>query len=192
VEQATARAQNLANPFTAAIGDARRMDVEDGAFDAVLFLGPLYHVTERAERLAALEGARRAVRRGGVVTAAAISRFASLLHGLIHGDLADPTFAGIVERDLREGQHRNLTEDPEWFTEAFFHHPDELRAEIEDARLVVEGMFGVEGPGWLVNDLWDEPQGREHILRVARAVEQEPAVMGASAHLLAVARRPGG
>jgi SAM-dependent methyltransferase len=191
VEQATAAAAGLSNPFTASTGDARRLDVQEGAFEAALLLGPLYHLTERSERLAALAEARRALRPNGIVVAAAISRFASLLHGLINGDLADPTFAGIVERDLREGQHRNPTDRPEWFTEAFFHHPDELREEIADAGLVLEGLFGVEGPGWLVSGLWDDPERREHMLQVARAVEQEPTAIGVSAHLLAVARRSG-
>jgi hypothetical protein len=47
----------------------------------------------------------------------------------------------------------------------------------------------VEGPGWLVNHLWDDPRGRENILRAARAVEQESTMVGVSAHMLAIARR---
>ncbi|MFW9881427.1 MAG: hypothetical protein ACFFG0_50830, partial [Candidatus Thorarchaeota archaeon] len=37
----------------------------------------------------------------------------------------------IVKQDLINGQHRNPTGNPHYFTDAFFHHPDELRAEIE-------------------------------------------------------------
>src|SRR5439155_7922338 len=59
VEQATATARSLPNPFTVTAGDARRLDGEDGAFDAVLLLGPLYHLTERADRLPALDESRR-------------------------------------------------------------------------------------------------------------------------------------
>jgi hypothetical protein len=55
------------------------------------------------------------LRPGGIVVAAAISRFASLLDGLISGWLGDPEFDAIVERDLAEGQHRNPTNRPEWF-----------------------------------------------------------------------------
>src|SRR5205807_2243996 len=56
-------------------------------------------------------------------------------------------------RDLREGQHRNPTDRPEWFTTAYFHHPTELREEVEAAGLIFEGMFGIEGPGWLMPGL---------------------------------------
>jgi SAM-dependent methyltransferase len=187
VEQARA-----AGAASARLGDARRLDEADAGYDAVLLLGPLYHITDRAGRVGALSEARRVVREGGLVIAAAISRFASLLDGLVTGALHDPAFAAIVERDLRDGQHRNPTPRPEWFTTAFFHHPEELRSEVRDSGLGLEDLVGVEGPAWLVRDvdaLWTDPQRRERLLEAARVVEREPALLGLSAHLLAVARR---
>jgi hypothetical protein len=53
--------------------------------------------------------ARRVLRPGGVLAAAAISRFVSLLDGLVNGWLGAPSFDAIVERDLADGQHRNPT-----------------------------------------------------------------------------------
>ena len=189
VRQATEMAERAERPFSVAVGDARRLDEADSSYDAVLLLGPLYHLTEREERVAALAEARRVVRPGGPVAAAAISRFASLFDGLRERFLSDPAFSAIVDRDLAEGQHRNPTDRLEWFTTAYFHHPHELPVEIEEAALRLEGLFGVEGPGWLMPELWGKPQGREDVLRAARAIEQEPTLIGLSAHLLAVARR---
>jgi SAM-dependent methyltransferase len=40
--------------INAAVGDARDLDLDDGAVDAVLLLGPLYHLRRREERLQAL------------------------------------------------------------------------------------------------------------------------------------------
>ena len=177
---------------TARVGDARRLDESDASFDAVLVLGPLYHITDRAGRVRALAEARRVVRGEGLVAAAAISRFASLFDGLFTGDLDDPAFRSIVERDLVDGQHRNPTSRPEWFTTAFFHRPDELRAEVSDAGLRLEELVGLEGPAWLLPDVderWADGERRERLLAAARAVEREPALLGLSAHLLAVARR---
>jgi hypothetical protein len=37
---------------------------------------------------------------------------------------------------------------------------------------------------------WAEPGGREQLLVAARAVEHEPSLLGLSAHLMVVARRP--
>src|SRR5215211_9253937 len=55
---------------TAEVGDARRLTQADGSVDAVLLLGPLYHLVARAERLSALAEARRVLRPGGVLLAA--------------------------------------------------------------------------------------------------------------------------
>jgi SAM-dependent methyltransferase len=184
IEQAAAR-----GGFTAALGDARRLDEGDSTYDAVLLLGPLYHLTERAERVGALAEARRVLRPGGIVAAAAISRFASLLDGLKYDRLGDPAFRAIVERDLAEGQHRNPDRRPEWFTTAYFHRPEELEGELAEAGLATEGTFGVEGPGWLLRNLWDDERQRESVLFAARAVERDPGLVGLSAHLLAIARR---
>jgi SAM-dependent methyltransferase len=191
VEQAAELARARGASFTFAIGDARTLEQDDSSWDAVLLLGPLYHITERHERVRALTEAGRVVRAGGLIAIAAISKFASLLDGLTSGWLGDPAFDAIVERDLADGQHRNPTRRDEWFTTAFFHHPDELVAEIEDAALDIEALVGLEGPGWLLRDrLWDDAIGRESILRVARAVEQERTLIGASSHLFAAARKP--
>lgn len=40
--------------FTVAPGDARSLPEDDGSYDAVLLLGPLYHLTERTDRVRAL------------------------------------------------------------------------------------------------------------------------------------------
>jgi SAM-dependent methyltransferase len=192
VEQAAAAAAaQPGSPFVARLGDARALDAEDASFDAVLLLGPLYHLTERGDRIRALGEARRVLRPRGVMVGAAISRFASLLDGLAQGFLSDPLFAGIVHDDLRDGQHRNPMpiERPEWFTTAYFHHPDELTREVVEADLVCEGAFGVEGPGWLFPERWELPDQREILLSAARAVEDEPTLRGVSAHLLVVGRR---
>jgi SAM-dependent methyltransferase len=166
--------------FEAALGDARHLDDPDESADAVLLLGPLYHLTERADRTRALRESRRVVRTGGLVAAAGIHRFASLLDGTRQGFLADPRFLEIVERDLREGQHRNPENVEGWFTTAFFHLPHELREEVEAAGLTVERLVGVEGPGG-----WFEAP-RDVALTAAGLAEEIPAL---SPHMLCLARR---
>jgi hypothetical protein len=128
-----------------------------------------------------------------LIFVAAISRFASLLDGLHREFLFDPEFHSIVERDLQDGQHRNPSRRPHWFTTAYFHHPDELPEEANAAGLEVVEVVGVEGiAGWLgrLFERWDNPRIQEGILFSARVVESEPSLLGASTHLLMVARRP--
>ena len=194
VEQARAAATEARVAIAGArVGDARALDFADASFDAVLLLGPLYHLPERADRVKSLAEARRVCRPGGVVIAAAISRFASTLDGLRGGYLADPAFAAVVVTDLESGQHRNPTGDPSYFTTAYFHRPEDLAAECEAAGLRPSATVGIEGPAWLLPDLdaWLRDNSRRTTLLAALArLEAEPSLLGASAHLLVIATRP--
>ena len=125
---------------------------------------------------------------------AAISRFASLFDGLTSGMLSDPAFLAIVERDLRDGQHRNPDRRPGWFTTSFFHRPDEILEEALAAGYDVVELVGLEGLAcWLpqLEATFDHPRDRQLVLAAARAVEAEPSLLGLSAHLLLVARSTG-
>lgn len=173
--------------FEAVEGDARALGEADGSFDVVLLLGPLYHLVHESDRSTALREAHRVLRGPGLLVAAAISRFASLLDGLLR-DLLDDRGWALVERDLADGRHLPHGNHA-LFTTAYFHLPEQLSAEIEDAGFSVTGLFGVEGPGWLRAETLDDDRIFGDVVRVARAVEQEQAIIGASAHLLAVATR---
>lgn len=175
--------------FSAEVGDARTLTVDDASFDVVLLFGPLYHLTEPADRLAAWGEALRVVRPTGLVFGMGVTRFASLFDGLAREFLFDESFRDIVEHDLATGQHRNPTRQPGWFTTAYFHHPDELAREAEDAGLHVREVVGVEGlAGYLreVSERWNNPDDRETILFSARAIQSEPALLALSPHLIAV------
>jgi ubiquinone/menaquinone biosynthesis C-methylase UbiE len=193
VSEAARRSQAAARQLASCrVGDARALDFPDAVADLVLMLGPLYHLTEGGDRARALGEARRVLKIGGRLVVAAISRFASALDGLSRELFADPRFGAIVTRDLRDGQHRNATERLDYFTTAYFHRPDELARELTDAGLAGQGTFGIEGPGWLLPDIGERMQDdrrRTEVLHVARLLESEPSVLGASAHILAVAVR---
>jgi ubiquinone/menaquinone biosynthesis C-methylase UbiE len=174
------------------VQDARNLNVPDDTADVVLFMGPLYHLTDRDDRLKALTEALRILKSGGVAFCAAISRFASLLDGLKEGFLEDPEFEAIVKQDLQTGQHWNDTNNPAYFTTAFLHHPFELKTEIEAAGFQVLKLLGVEGPGWLLPNFeehWADPAKRARLLAYMRAIEDETTLLGVSAHLMAVAKK---
>jgi hypothetical protein len=81
---------------------------------------------------------------------------------------------------------------PVYFTTAFFHHPRELQAEVEESGFLYERTLPIEGPLWLspyVMANFHDPRRREQFLTLVRRLEEEPSLLGASAHLLAVARK---
>jgi SAM-dependent methyltransferase len=189
------RNQHAAHPLVSCtVGDARAILEAAESADVVLLLGPLYHLVDARDRHRALVEAARVLRANGVLIGAGISRWASALDGLSRDALSDAAFARIVERDLLDGQHRNPTDALEYFTTAYFHRPDELRAEVSDAGFDVQGLYGVEGPGWMLPNFmerWNDERGRNNLLRVARMLESEPAMMGSSAHLVVAASKRG-
>jgi len=174
------------------VGDARSLDYPNNSFDLVLLLGPLYHLTDLEDRNKALLEAKRVLRPGGTIIAAAISRYASLFDGYFRGFIKDPVFAQIVDRDLTDGQHHNPTDNPSYFTTTKFHTRRELAAELIEAGLEDVRVFAVEGFGWLIPNLaqLDEAEVGQ-ILKYLEKVESEPELIGTSAHLLGIATKPG-
>jgi SAM-dependent methyltransferase len=192
VRQARAASASAAAPLRSAeIGDARELSAADGSIDAVLMLGPLYHLVERAERLVALREAHRVLRPGGVLAAAVISRVASTADGLALGLLEEVGFEAIVERDLNYGRHVVPEGRPELFTTTHFHWPEEACDELREAGFAVAEAFAIEGmapwitdvPAWLA-----DPARRERLLRAIRRVESVPGLLAASPHILVTAR----
>jgi ubiquinone/menaquinone biosynthesis C-methylase UbiE len=193
VDLARERSGSSSAPLASArVGDARDLPFAEASADLVLLLGPLYHLTVSEDRARALQEAARVLRSGGILFAVCITRWASLLDGLTHDYLADPRFAAIVEQDLRTGQHRNDEGHPGYFTTAYFHRPEEFEEELLESGLEVEGLFGLEGPGFLLSDFderWGHDRTRADLLRAAAAVEAEPSLRGLSPHLLGVCRK---
>lgn len=175
-------------PRKVEVGDARAIPCDDRSADAVLFFGPLYHLTDSHERIKAIREARRVLRTGGVLLAVAISRFASALDGIGRGSIRDPHFIQIVEQDLKTGQHRNETGRPEYFTTAFFHHPDELKMEMIEGGFPTPSLCAVEGPLWTVPESANAEQ-QEGSMAIMRKLENELTLIGASADIMGIGTR---
>jgi len=194
VEEARMRSAKSTAPLASlSVADARRLPQESGSAAMVLVMGPLYHLTAAAHRVASLREAFRVLTAGGIAAVAAISRYASALDGLARKLSLDPRFVKIRDRDLADGQHRNDTNELDYFTTAYFHRPDDLCAELEAAGFRDVTVLGVEGPAWILPDFdarWEDPALRNDLLDVARALESEASVVGISAHLLGIGRKP--
>jgi ubiquinone/menaquinone biosynthesis C-methylase UbiE len=193
VEQTRQMMPDAVRPLCEAhVGDARNLDRPAETVDGYLLLGPLYHLTERADRISALREANRILRRGGTLVAAAITRFASLLDGLARDFIEDPHFFEVLTNVLSTGQHRNPTEHPDYFTTAYFHRPEELEDEFAEAGFRGARIIAVQGPGWLRKNFdrhWESRAQRLKLLSLIRAVESDRSLLAVSPHIVAVARK---
>lgn len=174
-----------------AVGDARALMLPDASVAAVLLLGPLYHLSDREDRVTALREAKRIVKPGGVVFAVAISRWAVRLDGSLRlrGYRDVPGFEQFVLDTERSGWLPPVSFDG--FT-ATTHRPAELAGEVTDSGLALIDLLGVEGPAGFFPDVdgrMRDDEDRRAVLDSARALERVPEVIGASPHLLAVATR---
>jgi SAM-dependent methyltransferase len=172
------------------VADARELDLPDGSADAVLLLGPLYHLGRRADRLRALAEARRVARPGGPVFVAAISRWAPRMDGILRLRL----YEGLpgVEAELagieRAGHLPPFS--PDGFS-GYTHRPGQLRAELIAAGSRIVDLVCVEGPAYLLDDLPErlaDDEARRVVLETARALERVPELLGIGPHLLATVR----
>lgn len=191
VEQAGNWASREGPDVIARLGDARGLEFADGSMDAVLELGPLYHLPAQEDRVRALSEAARVAKPDGVIIVALISRFASLLDGLRLGFIDRPGALAAIKDDLRTGKHRNPDRHPVLFTTAYFHHPDDVAKEFELAHIQLEHLIAIEGPAWLFPDLQerlDDPARRNRVLEAVRMIESEPRMVAVSAHLMAIGR----
>lgn len=165
------------------LGDARRLPTADNTADAVLLLGPLYHLREAQDRARALAEAVRILRPGGVAVVAALSRWGRVLVRAAEGRLGDRVWHRHTLASLRDGQVDGGTG---WDDVAYLHDTHELESELHTAGLRELHVVGVEGPvgAWARLD----PTLNGDALEIARAAET--AIADASIHLLACGVKP--
>ncbi|MGJ7921655.1 class I SAM-dependent methyltransferase [Neobacillus sp. LXY-4] len=185
--------------FKIEVADGRNINRPDESADIALLMGPLYHLTEKEERLKSLKEASRILKKDGLLFVSAISRFGSTLWGLsvfgVSNDyINEQDFMDMLERELTDGQHirpeHNKYENH--IPRAFFHTPKDLKEEIELAGLSHEKTFAVEGPAWIVptlNEKWEQEDSKNQLLKICKMVEEQESLKGMSPHFLAVCRK---
>jgi hypothetical protein len=123
---------------------------------------------------------------------AIISRYASLIDGLKRNLISDAQFEKILINDLQTGIHLNETGNPEYFTTAFFHTPDEIRNEILESDLNFEKLVGIESIGWISEDFNERSKDQDYMAKIKRIinmVESNHDLIAMSPHIMAIARK---
>ncbi|GLJ60817.1 hypothetical protein GCM10017576_09460 [Microbacterium barkeri] len=175
----------------ALVGDARSLEDVDASADAVIMLGPLYHLQDRADRLRALAEALRVLRPGGVVFAGAISRLSALTKTVLargFRDLPADEVRVLLENGTTAG---SLAPAAGRFPGGHHHTAAELSHELSEAGFVDVEVVGLEGPGGMGLELMapdEEVVAAGDVL--AKRLEASPYGPDLSPHLLGIASRP--
>jgi S-adenosylmethionine-dependent methyltransferase len=125
--------------------DARHLPFLDDAFDVVLALGPLYHLTAEADRARAVTECLRVLRPGGLVAFAFISLFAPFYDMVVpRPEVLPDWWARVRAGHLRDGIHHPRSENPQ-FTDAWFVDPFQIEAFFNPYGVDKLALVGVEG-----------------------------------------------
>jgi ubiquinone/menaquinone biosynthesis C-methylase UbiE len=170
-------------------GSALDLPFGEKRFDAILNMGPMYHLPPDA-RQTALSEMYRVLRPKGVMVSSYISRFASLIDGYNEGYVHDPAYLPFALGAISNGRH-DPPADGKYFTLAYMHRPEEVEPEIEKAGFFLLGLYAVEGFFWAhpkIDSYIENEMEFRRLMEHIRLLEKEPSIMGSSAHFLAVSR----
>jgi S-adenosylmethionine-dependent methyltransferase len=165
----------------------------DEDFDAVLVMGPLYHLIDEGERLAAVRESLRVLKAGGIVVAAIINHLGVARSGVTEF----PDWYNDAECMNIVGSYTNRVPQDEirGFTEAYFAHPLELRRWYEEAGAETISMAAQEGIAGGLRDecrrLAENETAWQHFVKIVLATCEDPTILGGSEHTLYIGRKPG-
>lgn len=113
-------------------------------WDSIFIFGPLYHLTSRERRLKVLKMAKENVKPGGYIFSSFMTRIGALVFGLKNNP-EGIRFKEGAEKLWNTGSDDRFIEATEWFTNAWFTHPEEVNPLIEEAGLQPLHLAGTEG-----------------------------------------------
>jgi ubiquinone/menaquinone biosynthesis C-methylase UbiE len=174
------------------VGDATNMAMAENQFDLALLMGPLYHLTDRSERVKSLSETKRVLKPGGIMLAAIISRYASLIDGFSRNLVDDDRFFSLLNNDLDNGIHINKTENAEYFTTAFFHTVEEIKEEVKDSGLKFSKLIAVESFAWIIKNFSQrisDSKYMDKLRQVVNKVESNDDLVAMSPHIIVVAEK---
>jgi ubiquinone/menaquinone biosynthesis C-methylase UbiE len=177
---------------SALVGDACELPFKNDYYDIVLLMGPMYHILDKDKRNQTLLEAKRVLNNKGTLFIAAISKYASMFDGFLENIVDDNDFYKIIIEDIDTGKHINTTSKPQYFTDSYFHHPEELKNEIVEAGLRIVDFLAVEGLGNYIPNVeikLENDDYKEKLFTILRLTEKESTIMGISNHFLCVCNK---
>ncbi|MDP9313100.1 MAG: class I SAM-dependent methyltransferase [Chloroflexota bacterium] len=180
----------MANVSLAGCVCANALDLSmfpDTTFDAVLLLGPLYHLLSASERQRAVQEALRVLNPAGILAVAFITRFAPFRTAARENPLKLVQQRAHVEQMLRTGEDTTSSD----FPHVYFAHPLEVQPFMELLGTQMLSLVGCEGVIAGMEELVNALDGEawETWVDWNYRLGQDAALHGAADHLLYVGKK---
>jgi SAM-dependent methyltransferase len=173
-----------------AVADARDLsEVTEGEFDAVLLMGPLYHLIEETDRKMALKEATDRLRKDGIIFSAYISRFG------IMGDLLRNLPSWIEDQaEVRSLLERGKQPDEyprDGAFRGYFARASEIAPLHESIGFETLALAAVEPAISADDESYNKLEGKQRQLwlDLLYTISMEETILGASRHLLYIGRK---
>jgi len=179
------------NVETLIAADARRLPLfEAETFDAVLCMGPLYHLVEKSERLQCLRECARIMKPEAPLFVTLLPRWTYLRDALRAG-----TFEKVTEdqraavAEILQRGHSNAAQIPN----AYFCHPNELAQWFLETGFDLVEMASCHGFASFmdekVNDVARDASAWQSLIRWVLESCTDPAALASAEHLLGIGKR---
>jgi ubiquinone/menaquinone biosynthesis C-methylase UbiE len=192
IKQANKRSLKARKPFKSILGEAQKLELQDNSADMVILHGPLYHLQSKAGRIRAIAEAKRVLKNNGIMLGFAINHSASTIAALLNGFIHAPEIFEMCKQELISGIHTPPKSMPGVLPAAYFHSPNELRAELEDAGLIYLDIYAVEGPVWLDKNYFQsrsDPKKKATMNELMSIVEKDQSLLSLSPHMMIAGKK---
>ncbi|MEX0683863.1 MAG: methyltransferase domain-containing protein [Dehalococcoidia bacterium] len=180
-----------------AIVEANAIDLSqfaDKPFDAVLCMGPMYHLIDENDRQQAARELARVAAPGAPVFVAFLNRLPML------SQVVDPEFPLVIPQvfDLVDrvfGDGVFISSGRGVFTDSYYAHPAEIKALLEGAGFQTIDLISSESVlGGFQKNLASfetrQPERYPWVIERATEIANEPSIVGTGWHLLYIGQKP--
>ncbi|MBT4504846.1 MAG: methyltransferase domain-containing protein [Gemmatimonadetes bacterium] len=170
-------------------GDVREVSfIESGSQDAVLILGPLYHIQQAQDRHRVMHEAHRILKSGGVVAVAYISRH--FVAGIFAQRFPHLVTAEVLSQLHNEGTVNSTLAD-RFYRVGYFSTPEEIESFVIDTGFDIADHVATDGFGRYIAqavNAFGEDQ-YEVWLKYHLKICRERTLLGSSNHGLVIGRK---
>ncbi|WP_419210858.1 class I SAM-dependent methyltransferase [Maribacter sp. X9] len=192
IKLAQNRANKLKNKFSIQLGESRKLEFPANFADLILLHGPLYHLQKKEDRDLTIREAKRVLKNDGIILGFAINYAASTLVGLLNGLIHKKSFFEMCKEELTTGKHNPPDDFPWLLAEAYYHKPEELKAEFINQGLFYLNTYAVEGMAWLDKDYFASMLNNEKkktLVELINVTENDSYLLPFSPHMMIAVRK---